>query len=206
MVALATRLAAQDIGSQVVHAASNSYRSLTNFQAEFRQHFDDKMLPEPDGRGTLYQEGKNRFAMRFSDPAGDAIVSDGNRLWVYLPSTSPGKVLRFALPSHPTYATDLLGTFLDNAADRYRITYIRAEAIDGHMTDAVLMEPTSNDMPFRRATIWFDRESHLPRRLEIEESRDHKRILELHNLQINLSIPPSTFVCNPPKSVKVVDQ
>jgi outer membrane lipoprotein carrier protein len=195
-----------DPGIPIVARGSRAYEALTSFQATFRQHFDDKMIDQPDSRGTLYQEGKNHFAMRFTDPPQDAIIADGSKLWVYTPSETPGQVMRYPLQNHPTYGTNLLGTFLDNAVERYRITYLRSEEIDSHMTDAVVMEPIANDMPFRRATIWFDRENSLPRRLEIEESRDHKRTLQLSQLQINRSIPPSTFVCKPPAGTRIIDQ
>lgn len=195
-----------DPGVPVVARGSRAYEALSSFQAVFRQHFDDKMIDQPDSRGVLYQEGKNHFAMRFTDPPKDAIIADGTKLWVYTPSETPGQVMRYPLQNHPTYGTNLLGTFLDDAVDRYRITYVRSEEIDSHMTDAVVMEPIANDMPFRRATIWFDRENSLPRRLEIDESRDHKRTLQLSQLQINRSIPPGTFVCRPPDGTRIIDQ
>lgn len=196
-----------DKGTPVVAHASRAYQALSSFQAQFLQHFEDKNLDLPDSKGTLYQEGKNHFAMRFSDPPKDAIVVDGTKAWMYLPSSSPGQVLRFPQPNHPTYGTNLLGTFLDNAVDRYRITYVNSEVIDGHITDAVIMEPIANDMPFRRATVWFDRELGLPRRLDIEESRDHKRVLYLSQLRVNGSIAPDIFLCNKlPKGTKIIDQ
>lgn len=206
MIHPAVRAQAGDPGIPVVARATRAYEALSSFEASFRQHFDDKMIDQPDSRGVLYQEGKNRFAMRFTDPPKDAIVADGTRLWVYTPSETPGQVMRYPLQNHPTYGTNLLGTFLDDAVDRYRITYLRSEEIDNHMTDAVVMEPIASDLPFRRATIWFDRENSLPRRLEIEESRDHKRTLQLSQLQINRSIPPGTFTCTPPKGTRIIDQ
>ena len=54
---------------------------------------------------------------------------------------------------------------------------MKSEMIDNHLTDAVTMEPLANDMPFRRATVWFDRENSMPRRMDIEEMRTHRRIL-----------------------------
>lgn len=205
----AARMPAQsggDPGIAVVERAARAYQALSSFEATFHQHFDDKMVQMVDGKGTLYQEGTNHFAMRFTDPPRDAIVSDGRYLWVYTPSETPGQVMRYQLQDHPTYGSNLLGTFLDDATDRYRITYVTSESIDGHMTDAVLMEPIGTDLPFRRATIWFDRETNMPRKLEIEESRDTKRILQLSQIRINPSIPPATFVCHPPSGTKVVAQ
>lgn len=209
LAAAATRAQAQtprDPGVKVVERATEAYQALSSFQATFHQHFDDKMVPMVDGRGTIYQEGKNRFAMRFADPPKDAIVSDGVHLWVYTPSENPGEALRYRLQNHPTYGSNLLATLLDDATDRYRITYLRSEEIDSHMTDAVVMEPLGNDLPFRRATVWFDRENSMPRRLEIEESRETTRTLQLSQLELNPSIPPATFVCRPPSGTRIVDQ
>jgi outer membrane lipoprotein carrier protein len=205
---LPAQIGGNDKGIPVVQRASRAYQALSSFQAQFLQHFEDKNLDMADAKGTLYQEGKNHFAMRFSDPPKDAIVVDGTKVWMYLPSSSPGRVLRFPQPNHPTYGTNLLGTFLDNAVDRYRITYVRSESIDGHVTDAVIMEPIAKDMQFLRATVWFDRELGLPRRLDIEETRDHKRVLYLTQLHMNESIAPDMFICNqyPAKTTKIIDQ
>ena len=196
-----------DKGTAVVRNASRAYQALSSFQAQFQQHFEDKNLDMPDSKGILYQEGKSRFAMRFTDPPKDALVADGTKFWMYLPSSAPGKVLRFPQQSHPTYGTNLMGTFLDNAVDRYRITYVNSEVIDGHVTDAVIMEPMANDMPFRRATVWFDRDLGLPRRLDIEESRDHHRVLNLTQLLLNRPIAADIFLCTRfPKGTPVIDQ
>ncbi len=200
-------VAAQTQGSIVVARATRAYQVLSSFQAQFIQHNDEKYGEAmPDAKGTLYQEGKTHFAMRFSDPPKDALIADGTYFWMYLPSTSPGKVLRFPQQNHPTYGTNLLGTFLDNAVDRYRITYVAVETIDGHITDEVIMEPIANDMPFLRATIWFDRDLNLPRRLDIQETRDHHRVLNLSQLRQNDAIPAATFQFNPPPGVKIVTQ
>src|SRR4051794_23766111 len=43
-------------------------------------------------KGKFIQERPNRLAIRFSDPATDAIVSDGKVVWVYLPSSAPNQV------------------------------------------------------------------------------------------------------------------
>jgi outer membrane lipoprotein-sorting protein len=194
-----------DPGIPVVRRASQAYQSLSSFQATFHQHFEDKAVDQPDSKGILYQQGTNLFAMRFTDPPKDAIVADGTRLWVYTPSETPGQVLQYPLQNHPTYGTNLLGTFLDNAAERYRITYLRSEMIDGHMTDVVIMEPLETDLPFRRATIWFDRDNHMPRKLDIEESHDRNRILQLSQLQLNRPIDPSMFRCKTPLGTRIVN-
>src|SRR5215203_6678774 len=49
--------------------------------------------------GEYQQQRPGKLAVRFSDPANDRIVADGTRLWLYLPSTTPGQVIRTSLKS-----------------------------------------------------------------------------------------------------------
>ncbi|MEP6590974.1 MAG: outer membrane lipoprotein carrier protein LolA [Gemmatimonadota bacterium] len=195
-----------ETAAQVVSRASRVYKQLSGMQAEFRQHIEDPMVGNLDSKGKLSQTGKNRFAMRFSDPANEAIVIDGTKLWIYTPSTSPGQVLRYPAPSSTTYGVNLMDWFLDNPLDRYRLTYVSNELLNGRRADVVLLEPTARDLPFRRATLWFDREDGLPRRFEIDERQGQKRTILLTNLRQNASVPPSEFVFRVPDGVRVIDQ
>ncbi|MES1260314.1 MAG: hypothetical protein ABUS49_01165, partial [Acidobacteriota bacterium] len=84
-----------DKGVTIAVSASRKYQALTNFQAQFRQVLADKYIDTPDSKGSMYQEGKNHFAMRWSDPPKESICLDGTYVWMYFPSTSPGIVKRY---------------------------------------------------------------------------------------------------------------
>lgn len=204
---VATPLAAQQRdASAIISRAARAYAALSSFTADFRQRIIDPVVGNEEARGTLYQQGTNRFAMRFSDPKDEVILVDGTRAWVYLPSTMPGQVLRSPMPSGPVYGYNLLAFFLDRPTERYRVSYVREETVDGQRTDAVLLEPRDPSVPFRRATIWVDRGSGLPRRVQSEEKVGLTRIVELTRLRPNTAIPAGTFSFTPPAGVKVVDQ
>src|SRR5690606_32681956 len=112
--------------------------------------------------------GENRFAMIFTDPAGQ-IVIDGRNVWAYLPEDLPGQVIKTPVSSRPTYGYNLLGWFLDRPNEKYRATWLREESVDGNVTDVLQLEPLVPNMEFRRATVWIDRESSLPRKFELDE-------------------------------------
>ena len=44
--------------------------------------------------GEFQQQRPGKLSVKFSEPANDRIVDDGSRLWLYLPSTTPGQVIR----------------------------------------------------------------------------------------------------------------
>jgi len=198
--------AAQD-AEAIIGRAARVYRSLASLQADFVQMIDNPMIDSAESRGTLVQAGPAKLAMRFSDPAGEAIVVDGEHVWVYTPSTVPGQVVRLSVPSGgPVYGYNLLAWLLDRPAERYRPSYLKSERIDGRTTDAIQLVPAVPDLPFTKAVVWIDREDALPRRLEIHEESGATRTLSLSHIRVNQSVPASTFQFKVPEGVRVVDQ
>jgi outer membrane lipoprotein carrier protein len=203
---LAPRASAQDAPA-IVGRAAKVYRSLGSLRADFVQMIDNPMIDSAESKGTLLQAGPGKFAMRFSDPPGEAIVIDGQHVWVYTPSTVPGQVVRLAVPSGgPQYGYNLLAWLLDRPAERYRASYLRSEPIDGRTADVVQLVPAVPDLPFTKAVVWLDRQDALPRRLEIQEQSGASRRLDLKRIRVNESLPARTFTFKVPNGVRVVDQ
>lgn len=197
--------ASSDPAPEIVTKAARIYRGLSGLQADFRQKLADKRLGDQSSKGTLYQSG-NRFAMRFSDPAGEAVVLDGSKLWVYTPSDNPGVVVRYPPPTSPVFGYNILDWFLKSPLDRYRVTFVKSETIDGRVTDAVQLQPlVPGEFQFRRATLWFDRTDGLPRRIQTDEG-PQTRTVDLANVRTNGTFPTGIFAFKVPSGVKVVDQ
>ena len=126
---LPTALEAQDAQS-IVGRSSRVYRSLASLTADFVQVIDNPMIDSAESRGTLIQAGAAKLSMRFTDPPGEAVVIDGEHVWVYTPSTVPDQVLRLAVPSGgPVYGYNLLAWLLDRPAERYTAKYLKQEKI-----------------------------------------------------------------------------
>jgi outer membrane lipoprotein carrier protein len=199
-------VAAQDAAA-IVGRSSRVYRSLSSLSADFMQLIDNPMIDSATSTGTLVQAGEDKLAMRFSNPPGEAIVIDGEKVWVYTPSTTPGQVIRLPLPSGgPVYGYNILAWLLDRPAERYTATYVRADRLNGRTVDVVQLDPAVPDLPFERAIIWLDKEDALPRRLEITEHSGATRTLTLSKVRTNRTVPDGTFTFKVPSGVRIVDQ
>jgi outer membrane lipoprotein carrier protein len=199
-------LRAQDAQS-IVGRSSRVYRSLASLSADFVQIIDNPMIDSAESKGTLIQAGPSKLSMRFIDPPGEAVVIDGEHVWVYTPSTVPGQVLRLAVPSGgPVYGYNLLAWLLDRPAERYTAKYLRQEKVGNGTMDVVELIPAVPDLPFDRAVLWLDREDALPRRLEITEKSGALRTLALSKLRVNRKVPDDTFKFQVPSGARVVDQ
>lgn len=197
---------AQDAGA-IVGRASRAYRALSSLKADFVQVIDNPMIDSAESRGTLVQAGQDQLAMRFTDPPGEAVIIDGQHVWLYTPSTTPGQVIRMSVPSGgPVYGYNMLAWFLDKPAERYTATYLRRDKLDGRTVDVVQLVPAVSDLPFEKAILWLDRDDALPRRLEITERTGALRTLTLAHLRVNQPVPSGTFTFKVPDGVRVVDR
>jgi outer membrane lipoprotein carrier protein len=199
-------LAVQDPGP-VLDRASAAYQTVTTLSAEFVQVVANPLLGAPDTtRGRLYQMRPNHFAMRFTHPRGDRIVADGRHLWLYTPSSTPGQVIRTAIPRVGTTGPNLIGQFVERPRARYRARYLRADSLAGRMTDVVAMVPRATDFPYSEAVVWIDRDDGLVRRIEIVETSGQRRTLVLEKVVVNRGVPGREFIFSPPAGLRVVDQ
>ena len=196
----------QQSAGRVVARSARVYAALSSLRADFEQRIEDSLIGTFDSRGVVTQAGENQLAMRFTDPAGDAIVIDGKQVWVYTPSTSPGQVIRMPAPSGPVYGFNVLSWILDRPAERYRMRYLRADKVAGRAMDVVELIPLSPELPFTRAVVWLDREDALPRRLEITERRGGVRTITLSKVRVNDTLPDGAFRFDVPGGVRIVDQ
>lgn len=189
----------------IVGRASRIYRSLNSLQADFVQTIEDRSQGDTlTSRGTVIQAGNNYFAMRFTDPAGEAIVVDGKYIWQYTPSTAPDIVYRNPVPTDPVYGVNFLAQLLDRPQDRYRSTYVGRDTISGRTMDVVDLAPTGSGLPFVQARIWLGTDDALPRRIELDEGSGVRRILVLSRLKPNAPTSKSTFVFEVPSGVRVI--
>lgn len=195
----------QDPG-ELVGRASRVYRNLASLQAEFVQVIEDRAQGDTlTGRGTVIQAGNNLFAMRFTDPAGEAIVVDGTHIWTYTPSTAPNQVYRSRVPADPVYGVNLMAALLDRPRERYRIAYLGRDTVAGRSADVVELVPTSRDIPFLRARLWLGADDALPRRIELDEAPGLRRTLTLLRLRPNAPFTRRTFTFEVPPGIRIID-
>jgi len=199
-------LAVQDPGP-VLDRASASFDTVRTLQADFVQIIDNPMLGDPDTtRGKLFQLRPNYFAMRFTEPKNDRIVADGRRLWLYTPSTTPGQVIRTAIPGTGTTGPNLIGQFVERPRERYDARYVRVDSLADGPVDVIALKPHATDLPYSDATVWISKQDGLVRRIELVEKSGQRRKITLQHLAVNKPIPAREFRFSPKAGLQVVDQ
>lgn len=210
-VALAFAAAAAHADAQTVDRtidrAVSAWTAAKTVRGSFEQTLKNPLTgSDVTARGEFQQQGRNRIDIRFADPAGDRIVADGRVLWVYLPSTSPGQVIRSSLADGAN-SVDLTGQFLSAPRSKYEITSAGTAAVGGRSAHGLLLVPKRDGIvPFERATIWVDDRDGLVRQFEVTDRNGLTRRVRLTAIRTNVPVDAAAFRFKPPAGTRIVEQ
>jgi outer membrane lipoprotein carrier protein len=157
--------------------------------------------------GEYQQQRPGKLSVRFDDPANDRIVADGKRLWLYLPSSAPGQVIRTDLKDGGTGTVDLSAQFLTAPRSKYTITPGGTADIGGRATHIFALIPkTAGSAPFQVATVWIDDTDATIRQFEVTENSGVQRRVRMTSFKTNVAVDPSAFTFKVPEGVRVVER
>lgn len=189
----------------LLERASTTYQSARTLRATFAQTLTNPRTQLVlRSSGEFFQNGTQHFAFQFSDPAEDRIVADGSVLWIYLPSSAKGQVLK--VPRAAGAGLDLASSLLREPRRRYTVVGVRDTTIAGRAVTAIELKPRSSDSPFTRATLWLEPSTALVRRIQLIEASGLVRDLTFTTVRTGEALPTGVFVFNPPAGVRVIDQ
>ena len=201
---------AEGAGAQTpkpVDRAVAAWAKVTAMSGSFEQTITNTLMRTTTvAKGDFAQQRPNKLAVRFTDPAGDAIVADGKNLWIYLQQASPGQVMKRPMTDAMAMPIDV-GQFLDSPAAKYDIASRGAESVGGRPAQALGLTPKKgSSAPFTRATVWVDDADGLIRQFEVMEQSGLVRRIRMTKVTVNPRLTAADFRFTVPKGVKIVER
>ena len=194
---------AQVEGTQVLDGAAARYADVETLCADFVQRLEIPLLgDETTGAGRLCQTRPNLFSMRFTDPDGDAIVADGEWIWVYRPSNDPRQVFKFS-PDRTAGGRDFHREFLEDTHAKYEVAYEAPEEVGGVQTHRLRLVPKGR-ATYRAAVLWIDRGAPVLRQVRIEEENGNVRTITLSNVEFDATPGSGWFAFELPPNALVI--
>jgi outer membrane lipoprotein carrier protein len=191
--------------SAVLDKAVSAWGDVRSLSGTFEQTLQNTLMHTRGvSHGTFAEQRPNKLAVHFTDPAGDAVVSDGKYLWVYLKQAAPDQVIRRPAADRADVPIDV-SQFLDAASSRFDIVRSGSENVNGRPAQVLGLTPKQGTRaPFSHATVWVDDADGLVRQFEVVENENVTRRIRLTTMTVNSAIPASEFTFAVPKGVKVV--
>ncbi len=190
----------------VYNRAARLWRSLESVEATFEQQITNTLIGRSAvSRGIFLQQRPGKISVTFTDPVGDRIVGDGSFLWVYLPSSAPGQVMKLPANAEGAVVADLLGQLLDSPSRAFLISGGETDRINGNVTRHIILTPRNPAASaFRRAAIWVDEKDARPVRVQVLDAQGVDRTITLTTWRPNVRMAKDAFTFSVPRGVKVV--
>ena len=210
-IALFSSARAPSIGAQPVSAtidrAVAAWSKATTARATFDQTITNSITGgSATSHGDFLQQRPDRVAIRFTEDGG-RVVSDGKYLWVYMPTSAPGQVIkRLTNEDDGGAPIDITGQFLDEPRSKYDITDAGRDTSGNPARMLILVPKSGQPAPFVRAKVWVSDKDALIREFEVVEKSGITRHVRLTSLALNVPVEKSAFTFTVPKGVRVVDQ
>ena len=191
----------------VIQKASVAYSQMKTLRAEFQQSITNPLTgTNAVSRGVMLRRAPDMLSVNFTDPKGDRVVADGKSLWVYLPSSAPGQVIRLPANGKSTLAlVDPGEIFLSTSAKKFTITSAGTATVAGRRANVVTLVPKEDTSIFRRAKVWVDADDSSIRQFEVVDANGLTRVVTITKLEANAKVSASDFKFSPPKNVRVLD-
>lgn len=189
-----------------IKRAQQAWSRVRTLRATFEQTITNPITGSSMvARGSLQQRKPNELAIVFTDPAGDRIVADGKHVWLFVPSATPGQVIRMTNAQAGAANTDLIGQFLDTPRANYDATDAGSGMVGTRAARAImLVAKPGQSLPFVRAKVWVDAADGLIRQFEATDPNGISRSVKLLSLETNAPVDDDAFTFTPPKGVRVV--
>lgn len=189
----------------IIDRAVSAYARLNSMRAEFRQTLTNPLTGNSQSTsGVILRKKPNLLSIRFE--SGDRVAADGSTLWVYLPSSVPGQVMRMPYTGSNAITVDPAEQFLNAPRTRFTVTSSGTATVGGRATHAVTLVPKRANSGFASAIVWIDDNDSSIRQFDVETANGLKRHVVITSFTANPALSRSSFRFAVPKGAKVVDQ
>jgi outer membrane lipoprotein carrier protein len=189
----------------IIDRAVAAYARLNSMRAEFKQTLTNPLTGNSQTTsGVILRKKPNLLSITFE--SGDRVAADGSTLWVFLPSSVPGQVMRMPYTGSNASTVDPAEQFLNAPRTRFTVTSSGTANVSGRATHAVTLVPRRANAGFTSATVWIDDADSSIRQFNVESANGLKRHVVITSFTPNPELSKSTFRFAVPKGAKIVDQ
>lgn len=189
----------------IIDRAAAAYARLNSMRAEFRQTLTNPLTGNTQTTsGVILRRKPNLLSINFE--SGDRVAADGTTLWFYLPSSTPGQVIRLPYSGDNANTVDPANQFLDSPRTRFTVSSAGSADLGGRATHAITLVPKRPNSAFTSAKVWIDDNDSSIRQFDLETANGLRRHVVITSFTPNPALSRASFQFSVPKGVKVVDQ
>jgi outer membrane lipoprotein carrier protein len=200
--ALSAQTSARPPAAETARALQQKYDQVRDFTADFTHTYQGGVLRKTlTERGTVEVKKPGRMRWEYTAPEKKLFVSDGRKVYSYVPADK--QVIVSTVPTEDRATTAVL--FLAGKGDVTRdftVSYGSGEAAD---TWVLRLDPKVRQRDYDWLVLTVDRRSLQIRGLTAADQQGGTSTFRFTNLRENTGLPDSRFAFRIPKGVDVID-
>lgn len=185
---------------QVAAALQARYDRITDFTANFTQHYQGILKRRITEKGTLQVKKPGRMRWDYTDPEKKLFVSDGQQIWLYVPADQQATVS--PVPKQDEATTAVL--FLVGKGNLTRDFSVRFTDKQEPGTYALRLDPKLPERDYDWLEIVLDQTSYQIRSLTAADRQGGQSTFVLSNFKENVGLTDKTFAFTPPRGTNVI--
>jgi outer membrane lipoprotein carrier protein len=191
--------------SDVVKNIRNKFSGINAYQADFTI-VSEKLGSKTNKNGVLKYKADNKMLVEFSNPPGQKIISNGKKLWIYLPSMNVVAEQDLKSGDESIFASSTSGG-LSRLFSKYHYKFASKtqpeKQDDGTMRYTLSLKQRETRSGFRTIKLWVSEEYMITKALG--ESTTGKSVeIKFNKIQTNVDLPGSIFQFDFPKKARII--
>ena len=157
------------------------------------------------------KKSKQKLRVDYTKPSKDILAVNGDDYVFYQPQINQAikglasKVSKGRQDSLAQIINIVLSGSLKSATDKYNITEVKDEMVNGAMTSVLRLTPKTKEQ-FTSIDIWVNQQSWIPVQFYTTERNGDLTKVTLKNQQLNAAVPDNAFDLKLPKQTVIVDK
>src|SRR5882724_1752566 len=159
--------------------------------------------------GTMFykplKDGKSQLRIEYSSPDVKVLVVDGDKFSLYQPELN--QMIQSSIQSYAKQnsAGALSLKFDASTRDKFNISYVKDEEVDGVQTSVLALVPKAGvASQFKHQEVWVDHKTWLPVKFQFTEKNNDVQWMQFGNLQQNIALGNGTFEIKSKPGTKIV--
>jgi len=186
---------------EVARAIQQKYDRIHDFSADFVHHYEGGVLRKKlTERGTVRVKKPGKMRWDYTSPERKEFVSDGNRIYLYVPADN--QVMVSPVPREDQATTAVL--FLVGKGDLVRDFNVSFAEGGGPDTFALRLEPRLPERDYDWLELVVDRSSYQIRSLTAADKQGGRSTFVLSNFKENVGLSDKTFAFRIPPGADVI--
>lgn len=190
--------------NELIDEVKARYSSINTISAKFIQYSLNKASAmREQSSGTVYISKPGKMRWEYVEPEKRLIVSDGEKVWAYLPEQGQVYVSRFndAYLSRTPFAF-FVGK--GNLKDEFTITYSVIDDKDRGTIHVLDLKPHKPRMNLSRLVLNIDKKSLFIIKSDLYDLMGNLISIEFREISVDPDIPQTLFEFSPPDGVEVI--